>query len=248
MSSAPRRVSIFVPVYNEVRNVEGAVEDIVSAAETILDEYEVLVVDDGSTDGTGDVVERLARAHCKVRVIHQPHNLGIAAGYARALDEAKLDYFGFLPGDREIGLESIRQIFAAVGTANIVVPHHANPEARRWHRRVLTWASTGLVNRLFSLRVKYFQGPCIYPTELARALPKTAGGFYFPTEMLVHAVRAGHSYVHVGFIHQERAGGRSKAVSLVNILRALRTIAALVWVIHVRGSPSVRGAWNGPRS
>ncbi len=235
-----RRVSIFVPAFNEAGNLEEAIHDIVGAAEKVLEDYEVLLVDDGSTDGTGALADRLAQELPKLRVIHQTRNLGIGAGYVRALDEAKLDYFSFLPADGEINPESIKDILVAVGTADIVVPYHANPWARPLHRRFLTWAPRSLVNTLFGLKLKYFQGPCIYPTALARLLPKTSGGFYFPTQMLVHAVRSGHTYVHVGLICQERRHGRSKAVSLGNILRALRTIGALWWTIYVRQPASHR--------
>ena len=115
-----------------------------------------------------------------------------------------------------------------------MAPYHGNPGARQLHRRLLTWTSTELVNTLFGLRMRYFQGPCVYPTPLARSLPKTAGGFYFLTEMLVHAVRAGYSYVEVPLTHQDRSHGRSKAVSVRNVLKALRAIAKLWWSIHVR--------------
>lgn len=236
------RVSVFLPAYNEERNLEGAVRDIVSAAEAVLEDYEILLVDDGSTDGTGALADRLAQELPKVRVIHQERNLGIAAGYARAVEEAKLDYFSFLPADQEISPESIKNIFAAVGTADIVVPYHENTWARPLYRRFLTRISTGLVNGLFGLRLKYFQGPCIYPTALARTLPKTSGGFYFLTQMLVHALGAGHSYTEVGLIHQQREHGKSKAVSFRNIWRALKTIAAVWWAIYIKRVSPRRGA------
>jgi glycosyltransferase involved in cell wall biosynthesis len=227
------RVSVFVPAYNEAANLEGALRDIVGAA-AVLADYEVIIVNDGSRDGTGQLAERLAQENRRIRVVHQPRNLGIAAAYERALDEAKLEYFSFLPGDGEIAPQSIRDILAAVGTADIVAPYHGNSRARQLHRRVLTWTSTTLVNTLFGLRMRYFQGPCIYQTPLARRLPKTAGGFYFLTEMLVHAVRAGYSYVEVPLTHQDRSHGRSKAVSVRNVLKALRAIAILWWAIHIR--------------
>lgn len=233
------RVSVFVPAYNEAANLEGALRDIVGATAGLGD-YEIIVVDDGSRDGTGELADRLAQENRRIRVIHQPRNLGIAAAFERALDEAKLEYFSFLPGDGEIAPESIRTIFAAVGTADIVAPYHGNPRARQLHRRVLTWGSTGLVNTLFGLRIRYYQGPCIYPTPLARSLPKTAGGFYFLTEMLVHALRAGNSYVEVPLTHQDRSHGRSKAVSARNVLKALRAIAILWWTIRIRHKSIVR--------
>jgi glycosyltransferase involved in cell wall biosynthesis len=237
-----RRVSVFLPAFNEVKNLEGAVADIVWAAEGVLAEYEILVVNDGSTDGTRELADRLAHENPRVRALHQPRNMGIAAAYERALDEAKLDHFSFLAGDGEIARESVRNILAAVGRADIVAPYHQNPRARRLHRRLLTWGSTTLVNVLFGLKMQYYQGPCIYPVALARALPKTEGGFYFLTQMLIHALHAGYSCVEVGLTHVERTAGRSKAVSLRNILKALRAIGRVWWAIYVRRDTVARRA------
>ena len=233
---------MFLPAFNEVKNLEGAVTDVVWAAAGVLDEYEILVVNDGSTDGTRELADRLAHENPRVRALHQPRNMGIAAAYERALDEAKLDHFSFLAGDGEIARESVRSILAAVGRADIVAPYHQNPRARQVHRRFLTWASTTLVNVLFGLRMHYYQGPCIYPVALARALPKTEGGFYFLTQMLIHALHAGYSCVEVGLTHVERTSGRSKAVSFKNILKALRAIARVWWAIYVKRDTVARRA------
>ena len=228
-----RRVSVFLPAFNEVDNLEGAVADIVWAASQVLDEYEILIIDDGSGDGTGALADRLASENPRIRAIHQPCNMGIAAAYERALSEARLDHFSFLAADGEIARESVRDILDSVGRADIVAPYHQNPLARQRHRRFLTWASTALVNVLFGQRMHYYQGPCIYPIALARALPKSAGGFYFLTQMLIHALHAGYSYVEVGLTHVDRTHGRSKAVSAKNIMKALRTIAQTWWAIHL---------------
>jgi dolichol-phosphate mannosyltransferase len=230
-----RAVTIFVPAFNEAANLEGAVDDAVQAA-TALADYEILIVDDGSTDGTGPLADALAARRPNVRVIHNPRNLGLARGYRLALEQARMPYFTFVPGDREIQVESIRGILDAVGSADVVVPYHANMQARRWYRRLLTRASTALMNVLFGLKLRYYQGPCVYPTGLARSLPTTTAGFFFLAEMLVQALRAGHSFVEVGLLHQERATGRSKALSVGNVLRALKTVIALWW--RIRRTPA----------
>jgi hypothetical protein len=237
-----RRVSVFLPAFNEVDNLEAAVADIVWAASQVLDEYEILIIDDGSTDGTGALADRLASANPCIRAIHQRRNMGIAAAYERALAEARLDHFSFLAADGEIAQESVRDILGSVGHADIVAPYHQNPRARQLHRRFLTWASTALVNVLFGQRMRYYQGPCIYPLALARALPKNAGGFYFLTQMLIHALQAGYTCVEVGLTHVDRTHGRSKAVSAKNILKALRTIAQAWWAIHLGGGSVARRA------
>ena len=239
MSGArPRRLSIIVPAYNESRSIEGVVANIEAAA-ACLDELEILIVDDGSSDDTGQIADELARSRSEVSVIHHPHNRGFAAAYCSGLARARLEYVTFLPGDNEVALGSITNIFNAVGTADLVVPYHATPWNRTWYRRFLTWVCVSEINLLFGWHVKYTQGNAVYPTELARILPITTGQFFFITEMLVHALVAGHSYVHVPLTHQERTYGRSKAMSLANIASAEATMLRLWWNVRVHGRRAV---------
>src|SRR5205085_7099780 len=107
--------------FNEVHNLEAAVRDVV-AASTEFDDYEVLIVDDGSTDGSGELADRLAHELPRVRALHHPRNQGFGAAYGTALAEAQMAYFTFVPGDHEVAPESVVRIFAAVGKADIVVP------------------------------------------------------------------------------------------------------------------------------
>lgn len=234
MTTPRPSLSIFVPAHNEARNLEGAIHDIVAAADPGLADYEILLVDDGSTDGTAEVAERLARDNPRIRVIHNRSKKGIARGYRTALGLATKEYFAFLPGDREVHADSMRAIFEAVGSSDLVIPYHANREARAWHRRVMTWVCTTLLNTLFGHHLRYYQGPTVYPTQLARALPSRSIGFFFLTEMLVHALDGGKSFVEVGLIHQERAFGKSKAITFRNIQMALGVIFETWWRLRVR--------------
>jgi len=224
---------VVVPAYNEARNLEEAVRDVVSAAAGFKD-FEVLIVNDGSTDDTGEIAARLARAVPHVTAIHHPRNLGFAAAYRTALTQARMSYVTFVPGDHEVAPESIRDIFAAVGSADLVIPYHATPHKRARHRRLLTWVCTRQLNWLFGWRLRYYQGPTVYPTALAQALPATVSGFFFATEMLVEAVDAGYTWVEVGLIHQERAYGASKAVALSNVMNAQQTMLRLWWDVRIR--------------
>ena len=234
MTERDDSLSVFVPAHNEAKNLEGAIRDVTAAAEERFTDYEILLLNDGSTDGTADVAEGLARRNHRIRVIHNPTKRGIAIGYRTALSLATKKYFAFIPGDREVNADSIREIFRAVGSADLVVPYHANRGARAWHRRAMTWVSTTLLNALFRRRLRYYQGPTVYPTQLARTLPSHNRGFFFLTEMLVHALDAGCTYVEVGLLHQERAFGKSKAVSLSNILTALQAIFGTWWTLRIR--------------
>lgn len=235
----PRTMSVVVPAYNEMGNLEAAVLDVLHALRT-FDDYEVIIVNDGSKDGTGAVADRLAATHDKVIALHHNPNRGFSASYQTGLKHARMSYFTFVPGDHEVARESVEGIFDAVGKADIVIPYHGTPWNRTWHRRILTWICTTQLNILFSYRLKYFQGPAVYPTELARVLPNTTGGFFFATEMLVNALMMGYSWVEVPLTHHERTYGQSKAVKPANIVNAQLTIIRLWWTVRVRGNVAAR--------
>ncbi|MCC7370137.1 MAG: glycosyltransferase family 2 protein [Chloroflexi bacterium] len=234
-----RSISVVVPAYNEMGNLEGAVRDVVHALRS-FDEYEVIIVNDGSNDGTKEVADRLAASLPNVRVIHHETNKGFSESYRAGLRSASMSYVTFVPGDHEVAVESVVEIFDAVGKADIVVPYHGTPWNRAWHRRILTWICTTQLNVAFGRRLKYYQGPAVYPTKLARVLPNQTKGFFFATEMLVNALMLGYSIVEVPLIHRERTYGQSKAVGGSNIVNAQMTILRLWWNLRVRGDTMAR--------
>lgn len=229
-----RTLSIIVPAFNEALNLPGAVNNAIESATAAgLEDWQVIIVDDGSTDETPTVAARLAQEITRVELRVHRHNLGFAAAYRTGLSEARMNYVTFVPGDNEVAAESLRSIFRAIGCADLVVPYHGTPWLRPWFRRLLTWVSVAEINLLFGWQMRYYQGPTVYPTELARALPVTCTGFFYVTEMLVQALVAGYSLIEIGLRHQERSYGRSKAVGLSKILDAEREILRLWWDLHV---------------
>jgi hypothetical protein len=155
-------------------------------------------------------------------------------------------YFTFVPGDHEVTPESVRLIFGTVGKADLIVPYHGTPWKRTFFRRLLTYVCTNEINLLFGRRLKYYQGPVVYPTALARSLPITTHGFFFCTEMLLNALAMGYSFVEVPLTHQERTYGESKAVKVGNILNAEWTILRLWWHLRIKKGTAPRPASLGP--
>jgi glycosyltransferase involved in cell wall biosynthesis len=237
MSGAGRpSVSVVIPARNEEGNLKPCLEVVVAALDDAFAEWEIIIVDDGSTDGTGALAERLASESDRLRVVRLDGR-GFAAAYRRGLALATCEYVALIPGDNEIQPLSVRAIFEAVGTADVIVPFTANQADRPWLRRTLSRAFTTTVNTLFGFRLRYYQGPCVYPVELVRRLPVTTTGFAFLAEMLVRALTSGCRGVEVPMHIQPRASGRSKAVSLHNVVTALRTLVVLVWDVKVRRAP-----------
>ncbi|PYN81537.1 MAG: hypothetical protein DMD96_09780 [Candidatus Rokuibacteriota bacterium] len=230
-------ITVVIPARNEEGNLKGTVQTVVDALEGIIADYEIVVVNDGSSDGTGALADRLAAEMPCVLALHNAPSRGFAAAYRRGAAVATKSFVALIPGDNEIQPVSVRAIFEAVGTADIVVPVTDNQHDRPWLRRTLSRIFTTVVNRLFGFDLRYFQGPCIYPTDLVRQLPTSTAGFVFLTEMLVRALSTGRRAVQVPMLIQPRQFGSSSAVSLYNVVSALFTLAVLVRDVKVRRRP-----------
>ena len=230
-------LSVVIPARNEEGNLKACVETVREVLEGITDDYELIIVNDGSTDGTGALAELLMTEISGVKVVHNAQGLGLARTYRNGAGIASKTYVALIPGDNEIQPSSMRAIFEAIGKADIVVPFTANQESRPWMRRQLSRTFTGTVNFLFGFDLRYYQGPCIYPAAVLRTLRVTTWGFVFLTEMLVRALAAGYHPVEVPMYIQPRQFGSSSAVSARNVVTALKTVVRLFWDIKVRRSP-----------
>src|SRR5829696_10531259 len=154
-ASAPpeRSVSVFVAAYNEVENLGPTIETLRRAFQGTVDDYEIIVVDDGSTDGTYEVSEALAAADPAVKVIHNPRNMGLGYGWQRAIEAATRQSFVFVPGDNTWPYPSLRDLFASLGTADVVTSYPTNPEIRDWGRRIVSATFTAGLNVIFGLQL-----------------------------------------------------------------------------------------------
>lgn len=227
-------LSVIIPALNEEGNLEGAVQSVLAAVGDRFSDYELLIFDDGSTDGTGPLADRLASENSHIRVIHNPRNIGFGYNYTRGVQLARMDYVAMFPGDNEFPVESMRGILDAVGLADIVMPFTANPEVRPWGRRVVSACFVGLLNALFGLRLQYYNGPCIHRRALLQTVPMSTHGFAYMASILVRLIRSGASYVEVPMQLQPRGHGRSKAFRLKNILSVISTLSALFWEVRIR--------------
>ncbi len=238
----PRTLSVIVPALNEEGNLAAAVRTILDAISDRFEDFELLIFDDGSTDRTGAIADELAAANPRIRVIHNPRNMGFGYNYTHGVQLARMEYVTMFPGDNEIPGEAIQSILSAVGAADIVAPYISTPAVRAWSRRVISAAFVSLVNLLFGLRLRYFNGPCVHRWVLLRVVPMRTHGFAYMAAILVRLIRSGHTYVEVAMPLQARQHGRSKAFRLKNILSVLRTLGELFWEVRIRDRRKYAGA------
>ncbi len=225
LSEKPK-VSFIVTALNEEVRLEATINEIYKSVDGLVDEFEVVMVNDGSTDKTGEIMERLAAADARLRVIHNPKNLNLGGAFKRGLQDVKLDYIMWLPGDNGAPAPTVRPVLEKVGQADIVVPYLADPRNRSLPRRFVSRSYTLLLNTLFGLKLRYYNGIVVHRRDLLQSIEISTNSFACFAEALIKLLRRGSSYVEVGYISTERPAeaGRSSAFRLKNVVNVVKTI------------------------
>ncbi len=222
-------ISIIVPARNEAENIQGSLDASVYAAERNFTTYEIIVVNDGSTDDTLRIVEKNMKANPNIRVISHPVPRGFGASFNTGRKEAKMHYTVMVHGDDVFERENLSFFFSHAGKADVILGFIENPGSRNKTRRVISFLYTKAMNRLFGLDLRYFNGIQIHSTRWLRNLDLSSDGFGFMAEIVVKALKQGLSYIEVPYRHRERpGGGTTKIFKPKNILSVVRTTLMLL--------------------
>lgn len=236
-------MSFVVPALNEENAIRGAGDEIRKAADELSMDFEVVFVNDGSSDGTGRVMDEIAAADPRYRVVHHQRNRGLGAAYRSGINAATGRYVMMVPGDNAHPADGLVPILKMAGEADIVIPYVLNPEARTAKRQAVSRLFVGLLNFLFGLDVPYYNGLVIHRTELVRTLGIKTNGFGYQAEALVRLLKAGAKHVTIGTTISEREDGTTKAFHPRNFVRVGKTILHLLWVVYMptqNASPELR--------
>jgi len=236
-SATKPSVSFVVPALNEEGNIRAAVDSIRTAIANRLDDYEVILVNDGSTDRTGAVMEELAAASDKIRVVHNSTNLGFGGAFKRGAAEARKDYVVRICGDNAVPAPGIGLVLDQIGRADLVIPYIANPEEfRSWGRRLGSRAFTTIINACFGLSVHYYNHCVVFPRNLLTSITIGTDSFAYQAEAVVKLLKAGCTYVEVGVHDLPRFQGESTALKPKNVLNVVRAIFSLIREVRRKGA------------
>ena len=222
-------ISFIISALNEERVLGAFLEQLMAVVEGArFVDYEVILINDGSTDRTGEIMDGAARRHPKVTVVHNPKNLRFGNSYKRGLRQARFQYVMLLCGDGGLPAASLPAIFDCIGTADIVVPWMTNlRRIKSLPRYLLSRAYTTLFNVLCGMRLRYYNGLPVHRNDLLQRIQITSGGFGFQAEILIKLIRSGCTYVEVGVKGAEEKQ-QSVALRPRNWLSVVATVARLL--------------------
>jgi glycosyltransferase involved in cell wall biosynthesis len=231
-------LSYFFPAHNEAANLAGLVEEALATLPSLADEFEIVIVDDGSKDATPALADELAAAHPEVRAVHHPTNLGYGAALRSGFAAARFDRLAFTDGDRQFKVADLRRLIERLeaGTADAVVGYRirrADPLVRTVYARLYR-----LANRIFfGLTVRDVDCACkLFKREALEGVSVESGGAFFSAELLIKLRARGRRIDEVGVPHYPRTAGNPTGAKPQVVFRAVRDF----WALRLR-------LWAAPR-
>jgi glycosyltransferase involved in cell wall biosynthesis len=225
-SRAPR-LSVVVMAFNEVASLRATVGEIQTELVRLGESYEVLIIDDGSTDGTGAMAEELAAKLPGVRACHHATNLGLGGVYRTGFAQARGDLLTFFPADGQFAATLIADYLAAIDDADMVLgllPERDDSMAGK----LLSTAERLLLRALFR-NFPRFQGILMFRRALLDRTPLVSQGRGWTVlmELILRQARSGARIKNIAISVRPRSHGASKVNNLRSIVSNLRQVLGL---------------------
>lgn len=215
-------LSVFFPAYNEEANITKTVQDALTILPEVASKYEIIIVDDGSTDKTGEIAKELARENEFVKVIHHSPNQGYGASLKSGFYNSQYPWIAFTDSDGQFDFSQISKFIEKTKEAEVIIGYRLDRKDSHL-RKLFGWGWTRLANLLLGINVRDVD--CGFKLirkeviEKITPLESVRGGMISP-ELLAKARKAGFKITQVGVHHYPRKIGQQSGANFKVILNS----------------------------
>lgn len=204
-------LTVFFPAYNDEDNISKVAETAIEVLEELGHDYEMIIVHDGSPDGTGEVADELARKHPKLRIIHHEKNLGYGAALKTGFTSAKNEYIFYTDGDNQFDVGEMKKFvpLVSLGLSDLVVGFR-NRKQYSLYRKITSFTYNLVLQVLFDL--PYRDVDCAFklvPKSLIDEMVISSVDAFIDAEILIRAQQRGYETTEIGVTHRARETGVS---------------------------------------
>jgi len=226
-------LSVIMPCLNEQDNVLNAIENTMLAFKKFDIDGEIILVDDGSTDNTGNCIRNYKAQNKSTKVISHTTTLGIGASFWDGVRNASNDFVVFVPGDNENDAHDFLRYYNLTNDVDIIIPFVMNIDVRSKFRRIVSSVYRLIINISFGMNLNYTNGNVIYNRKILDDIELKTTGFFFQAELLIKLIRMGYFYAEAPHILSKRQMGKTKAITLSSLVNVIFSYCQLVWDIHI---------------
>jgi glycosyltransferase involved in cell wall biosynthesis len=220
-------ITIFFPCYNEEQNVERVTREALEVAGRLFDDFEIIIVNDGSKDRTAEIADRLSKENPFIRAIHHEHNRGYGAALRTGFENATKELVFYTDGDGQFKIEEITKLLPLIEKSDIVSGYRIRRQDSLI-RKINAFLWGVLVNALFKINVSDVDSAFkLYKRKIFDEITLTSQGALIDTEILAKAGAKGYTITEVGVNHYPRLAGEQTGAKLPVIFKAFKELFKL---------------------
>lgn len=226
MSPTPSSISFVLPAYQEQNTLEDTAKSILSVGRSLLPSFEIVLVNDGSTDNTPGIADQLGQKNREVTVLHQS-NQGIGGAFRAGLSRAQGEYVMLWPADMPMTPADLAPFLESLGRADVLVGVRPRRAGYNWLMRFNSIVYVAALRLFCDLRLKDVNWICAYRRRLLSGEKFAEKGVPMLAEMLLLAREKGASFIEVESPMKARIHGRPSASRLRVMWKSLLGLARL---------------------
>ena len=216
-------ISFVIPMYNESVNIEETAEKVVRLAKELADDYEIVLADDASSDGTGDIADRLSKEDARIKSVRLKHNTKFGGALSAGLKSASKDIIIYTDADLPVKEEDVKRGLALLKEADIVTGYSLVLKDDSLKRIVMSKVYNFLVRTLFGFRIKDINsGFKIYRSRVIKDLRLISKSPFVDVEIFAEAQKKGFKIKQFGLIFDLRIKG-------VSTISRMSVVARTFW-------------------
>lgn len=218
-----KKISITIPAYNEEETIKQVVENAISEVIKITSRYEILLVDDGSTDKTSVIMDGLKKKYAgKIRIVRHVKNKGFTGALKSCYENARGDWIFLGPADGQFNYSELELFVDKISINDIIVAYRILNE-ETLYRKINSFLFHLLSRILFSIKLKEFSTCMLYSKEVRDSISiqsRTSSALFLP-EFFYKALKKGYRIDQVPIHFYKRKGGKQKGSSPKVIINTL---------------------------
>ena len=226
-------ISVFFPTYNEESNIKDTILKAVKVLNRLFKTWEIIVVNDGSTDNTKKIVENLAKEDARVRVVNHNKNSGYGASLQTGLYNSRYNWIAFTDSDGQFDFSEIKNFVSKQQETNadLVIGYYKKRRVSKF--KIITskmWELTVFI--LFGLHVKDIDcGFKLISKKVIDKIPRLESqrGAFISSEFLIKSKKAGFKIVEIPVTHYPRTAGKGTGRDLKVIIQSFIDLVKLWW-------------------
>lgn len=217
-------ISLFFPVYNDERTVQAVAERALDLLEEVADAYEIIIVDDGSPDASGEIADRLAEEHEAITVVHHPENLGYGAAVKTGIARANYDIICMIDGDNEYDVFDLKKMLAVSDYYMLVIAFRYR-KLYSTKRIFISFVYNAVLRLVFKSPFRDIStGIRLIKRDVVRDLQLSSNSPFIGAELTLKSMLRGFPVGEVGIQTFPRDFGTGSATSIPNIIGTIKDI------------------------